>query len=73
MGGPEVQEGSALQPSQGINYQALPYTVGNQKDTDGVRETAWATCREMRRAPALPCKCGSLVWSSFSVVTLLAL
>ena len=40
MRGPKVQEGSALQPAQGINYQALPYTVGNQKGRADVGEMA---------------------------------
>lgn len=52
MAGPKVREGSALRPSQGINYQALPYTRGNQKDRDDVGERAWSTRKESRRAPA---------------------
>ena len=40
MAGPRAQEGSALQPIQGINYQALPYTMGSQKGRADVGEMA---------------------------------
>ena len=54
-----MREGSALRPSQGINYQALPYTVGHQKDRADVGERAWSTRKEMRKAPAFPADVGA--------------
>lgn len=59
MGGPKVREGSALRPSQGVNYQALPSTRGNPTDRDDVGERAWSTRRERRRAPAFPVQVGA--------------
>lgn len=76
IGGPKAQEGSALQPSQGISYQALPYRVGNQEDGEVAGEMAWTTCREVHKAPACPPPPPQL-WepgvSSFSIITPLAL
>lgn len=59
MGGPKGLEGSALRPSQGITYQALPGMVGDQKAREDVGKRAWAACKEAPRAPAFPSHGGS--------------
>lgn len=57
--GPEVRDGSALRPSQGINYQALPCTPGIQKDRADAGERAGTTRKEMRKTPACPVNVGA--------------
>ena len=58
MAGPRVQEGSALQPTQGINYQALPYTWAARRA--GLMLGRWPEQpAESHEAPAVPRECGS--------------
>lgn len=67
-----VQEGSALRPWQGINYQALPYVEGKQEarvaSGTGPRQPA-ERCTNPSLSRGLP----EPALSSFPVITLLAL
>ena len=54
MAEPKVQEGSALQPAQGINYQALPYTAGNRKGRADVGDGLNNLQREPRSTSRAP-------------------